>query len=61
VVIEAIGDVRLARLTEADEVRRDAMGDRRDERDNFSPYVGRRGIAVQKERDRRIAREPASR
>jgi hypothetical protein len=39
VVLEAIGDVRLARLTEANEVRRDATGDRRDQRDNISPDV----------------------
>ena len=39
-VLEAIGDVRLARLTEADEVGRDAMGDRRDERKNVAPDVG---------------------
>ncbi len=30
-ILDAIGDVRLARLTEADEIGRDAMGDRRDE------------------------------
>src|SRR3984957_13754340 len=40
VVLEAIGDIRLARLTEADEIRRDAMGDGRNERGNVSPYVG---------------------
>ena len=55
VILEAIADVRLARLTEADEVRRDTMGDGVNERDNVSPDVGRGGVAVQKERDRRIA------
>ena len=39
VVLEAIGDVRLARLTEADEVRGDAMGYGGDERENLAPDV----------------------
>jgi len=55
VILEAIADVRLARLTEADEVGRDATGHWRDEGDDLPPDIGRGGIAVQKERDRRIA------
>jgi hypothetical protein len=55
-IFDPVGAVGFARLAEADEVRRNAMGDRRDERDNVSPYVGRGGIAVQEERDRRVAR-----
>jgi hypothetical protein len=52
VVFEAIRDVGLARLAEADEIDRDAMRDLRDVRDDVAPDVGGTGIAVQKERDR---------
>jgi hypothetical protein len=39
-ILDPIGDVRLARLAKADEVRGDAIGDWRDERDNLAPNVG---------------------
>ena len=51
VVLEAIGDVRLARLAEADQVRREAMREVGDERNDVAPDVGRGRIAMQEDGD----------
>jgi hypothetical protein len=53
---KAVGDVGLAGLTEANQVRRDATRDRRDQRHDVAPNVGRGRIAVQEQRDGRAAR-----
>lgn len=55
VINEAVGDVGLAGLAEADEVGRDAMRDRRHQRQDVAPDVRGGGIAVQEQRDRLIA------
>ena len=60
VILEPIGDVRLARLPEADQVRGDAMGNLGDEGNDVAPDIGGGRIAVQEERDR-LVRPPASR
>lgn len=49
---EAIGDVRLARQAEPDQVRRDAARHRRDVRENVAPDEGRGRVAMQEEGDR---------
>ena len=45
-ILDAIGDVRLARLAEADQVRGDAMGDVGDKRNDVAPDEGRGRIAM---------------
>src|SRR5882724_209743 len=53
VIVEAIVDIRLAGLAEADQIRGYASRHRRDKRQDIAPNVGRRRIAVQKEREGR--------
>ena len=53
-VEEAVVDVGLARLAEADQVRRDAAAERRDMRDDVAPDVGRGRIAVQEQHGRAV-------
>src|SRR5713101_9537440 len=45
-------DVWFSRLAEPDEIRSDAMGRRRNQRNDISPYVRRGRVPVQKKRDR---------
>jgi hypothetical protein len=52
VILEAIGNVGLARLAEADEVWSDAMRDLGDQGDDITPNIGGGGIAMQEECDR---------
>ena len=53
-IFEPVRDVGLSRLAETDQVRRDAVRDFGDCRENIAPDVGRGGVAMEEERDRRI-------
>jgi len=59
VIVEAIVDIRLAGLAEADQIRA-MLAHRRDKRQDIAPNVWETSIAVQKEREGRSGR-PISR
>src|SRR6185437_12663366 len=54
VIEEAVSDVGLAGLAKPDQIRRDAMRDRRHKRHDMAPDVGRSRIAMQEQRHRRV-------